>query len=195
MDMKQIAVIGLVAVLCVALGAFVFPNVVEEEVVVPGPIEYITQFETVEVVVEKEVLIEDTDRIDELSDELALLKLRYEQLTNSRYLGDEVAEEVAAIERAISDFESTYMYKLIRWGFTPDEISIVRIYNEEVDIDAVTRRVDGIREDYDKVDVEFTLKAKYADEDGTRYAFWDVTIGYDLDSEGNEDIDLYASMV
>jgi len=193
MDMKQIAAGILLILLGGLLGAFVFPN--DVEVIKEVKVVELQEVPGAEVIVEKEVLVEDTDRINELNNELKLLKLRYEQLTGTHYLGKDVEEEVTAIERAISDFESMYMYKLIRWGFTPDEISIVRTYNEEVSIEKVDREVNGIEEEYDKIGVNFTLKAKYSDEDGVRYAFWDVEIGYDLDSEGNEDIVLSTFLV
>lgn len=188
------------AILLLLVGCFVGSYAFPKEEIVEVPVNQTVEVEVVkevpvEVLIERNVTVEDTTRIESLSDELSLLKTRYEQLTDERYIKSDVEQEVEAIQRAISDFKKFYMYKLIQGGFTPSEISIVRVYDESVSVDEVSRSVNGVQEDYDKVDVEFELKAKYQDEDGVEYEFWNVEVGYDLDSEGNEDTNVTATLV
>jgi len=193
---KTSLVAGAILLLLVGLfvGSYAFPQeeIVEVPVNVTQLVEVVKEV-PVKVIVEKE--IENTTKIESLSDELSMLKARYEQLTDERYVRSDVAEEVEAIQKAIGDFKELYMYKLIRAGFTPSEISVVRVYDEEVSINKVSRSVDGIQEDYDKVDVGFELKAKYKDEDGVEFKFWNVEVSYDLDSEGNQDTSVTAVLV
>ena len=121
-----------------------------------------------------------------LNDELLNIKTLqdysslYEQLTDERYVKADVAEEVEAIQKAIEDFKSEYKYKIIQGGFTLSEISIVKVLDEEVTIEEDSRSIDGKQQDYDKVDVEFRLKAEYKDEDGSvEVEYWDVDMDYD----------------
>jgi hypothetical protein len=190
----QLGALLLVLIVGCFLGANAFPITEEVEVVK-------TEYQTVEVekivevetIVEKE--IENTDRIESLSDELSMLKTRHEQLTGDRYVKSDVAEEVEKIQGAIGDFKTLYMYKLIQGGFTPSEIKVDKVYEQVVSIEEVSRSIDGIQEDYDLVTIEFELKAKYSDEDGVSYERWDVEMEYDIDSEGNDDLSVTAVLV
>lgn len=201
MDITKIYL--LVGAICVLLagtfvGSYAFPQETVVEVEVPVNVTEIVEVVKevpVEVVVEKEIKVENTTKIESLSDELSMLKARYEQITDERYVRSDVEQEFAAIQAAVSDFKELYMYKLIRAGFTPSEISVVRVFDEEVSIVEVSRSVDGIKQDYDKVDVDFQVKAKYQDEDGVEYRFWNVSVGYDLDSEGRVDTNVTAVLV
>lgn len=193
----QLCVAALVlAICCLFIGAQAFPETETVEV----PVEVIKEVETVkEVIVEVEKIVEkeveNTERIESLSDELSTLKTRFEQLTGDRYDKEDLSREVQLIQEAIVDFKADYLYKLIQGGYTPSEIRVVKVTEQEIDIKEVSRSIDGIQDDFDLITVEFELKAEYKDEDGITYESWDVEIEYDIDSEGNDDITVTATLV
>lgn len=174
-------------------GLTVPPEEVEVEVQIPGPTEVIEK--PVEVVVEKEVLFENTTKIEFLEAELALLEEQFERMTDREWDREDAIEESEAIERAIRDFRDDYMFTLLWRDYTLSELSIDKISREEADVREVQRWVDGIRNDYDKVDVSFEIKAKYEDEDGVQFRWWEVNVDYDIDSEGREEITVDADLL
>lgn len=186
MENKYILVALLIACLLVGsfAGATLFPKQVEIEKEVLVPAEPVVQ--TVEV--EKIVTVEDTEKIDLLEAQLDELVVRYEQLANERYSSEDVSAELQAIRKAKIDFED-YKYKLLFGSYSLSDVTVEKFYDERVEIKDVKRIVDGKRVDYEQATVRFEVKVAYEDDEGLEYRRHSIKITYDIDADGDEQIE------
>lgn len=142
--------------------------------------------QTVEV--EKIVTVEDTEKIDLLEAQLDELVVRYEQLANERYSSEDVSAELQAIRKAKIDFED-YKYKLLFGSYSLSDVTVEKFYDERVEIKDVKRIVDGKRVDYEQATVRFEVKVAYEDDEGLEYRRHSIKITYDIDADGDEQIE------
>ena len=186
MEKKYILAIALLVCLIAGgfAGATLFPKQVEVEKEVLVPAEPVVQ--TVEV--EKIVTVEDTEKIDLLEAQLDELVVRYEQLANERYSSEDVSAELQAIRKAKIDFED-YKYKLLFGSYSLSDVTVEKFYDERVEIKDVKRIVDGKRVDYEQATVRFEVKVAYEDDEGLEYRRHSIKITYDIDADGDEQIE------
>jgi hypothetical protein len=194
---KWIAAMLVIAALVVGGlgGSIAFPQteevVTEKIVLVDKPV--VTE-KIVEVTVVKEVPVvqpaapvQDSLEFKALMAEYSALARKYEALTDEDVNLDDLALELEAIDAAKSLVQGDYKHLFLD-GYKPSEVSFIKFYDEDATVDEVRRLVDGRYRDFDKREATFTVKVKYSDSDGTVYQRFDVTVIFDIDTDGEEDI-------
>lgn len=188
MEMKWLVAAGLCLALLIAgfAGATLFPKEVVVKELVEVPVEVTNTVEVEKIV---EVTVRDTEREDKLEKQLAELIVRYEQLADEKYLEGDVRKELAAISKAKSDFVD-YEYLLLFSDYALSDLWIEKYYDERVELKDVDRIVDGKRVDYEQAIVRFEIKAAYEDDEGREYRRYAVKMKYDIDSDGDEKVEV-----
>jgi len=195
MDWKIGLLIGLLCLVVGSIsGAVMFPHEITKTVTETVEVPVIEQVEVPFEVI-KEVVVEDTAKIDALEEELGALIIRYEQLTDERYKAGDVSDELRYIQIAKEDLEGDYKFVLLREDYLLSEISIEKYYSEAVKVKEVTRWVDGKKIDYDQATVEFEVKVAYENTDGLEFKRFDVEVIYDIDIDGDEEIEVSVWLV
>lgn len=201
MDHKLCAVAVVIALLVgVGVGAVAFPRIVTVEKALPPVVtEKVVTIEVPKEVV-KEVPIAcpapptlnvtQSEEFKTLLAEYKALAKKYEAATDEYIDLDDLALEQDAIVRAEATLREEYKHLLLTGSYTPSHTTIVKYYDEDASVTTVRRYIDGRYRDFKLAEAYFSVKVRYEDNDGIEYKNFAVKVTFDVDSGGEEKVDV-----